>query len=127
MRGLGATAPGPTRPARGCRQPRPVADECQRLDAPRRNWVRNEKLHEWSRLVDDCYLLRKNLTGVDPATLWKRYIQLTEAEWAFRIAKDELAIRHVMEPEAERKTLLQRLGATLPRRLKRLDNPAPME
>jgi hypothetical protein len=36
-------------------------------------------------------------------------------------------LRHVMEPEAERKTLLQRLGATLPRRLKRLDNPAPME
>jgi len=30
------------------------------------------------------------LTETDPATLWKRYIQLTEAEWAFRISKDEL-------------------------------------
>ena len=37
-----------------------------------------------------CYILRSNLCDVDPVTLWKRYIQLTEAEWAFRIAKDEL-------------------------------------
>jgi hypothetical protein len=34
--------------------------------------------------------LRTNLTATDPAVLWKQYIQLTEAEWAFRIAKDEL-------------------------------------
>jgi hypothetical protein len=38
----------------------------------------------------------------DPATLWKRYIQLTEAEWAFRIAKDELAIRPVWHHGADR-------------------------
>jgi len=31
---------------------------------------------------EGCYLLRTNLTETDPATLWKRYIQLTEAEWA---------------------------------------------
>jgi hypothetical protein len=30
-------------------------------------WIRNEKFHEWSQLVDGCYLLRTNLTGVDPA------------------------------------------------------------
>ncbi|MBM4011190.1 MAG: hypothetical protein FJ286_07390 [Planctomycetes bacterium] len=65
-------------------------------------WVRNEKFHERSQLVDGCYLLRTNLTGVDPATLWKRYIQLTEAEWAFRIAKDELAIRPVWHQKEDR-------------------------
>ena len=43
--------------------------------------------------AEGCYLLRTNLTETDPAVLWKRYIQLTEAEWAFRITKDELAIR----------------------------------
>jgi len=33
---------------------------------------------------------RPRLTwAVDAATLWRRYIQLTEAEWAFRITKDE--------------------------------------
>jgi hypothetical protein len=34
--------------------------------------------------------------------------------------------RHVTEPEAEQKTLLQRLGLILPRRLKRLDSPEQM-
>ena len=35
-------------------------------------------------------------------------------------------LRHVTEPEAEHKTLLYRLGLTLPRRLKRFDSPAQM-
>jgi hypothetical protein len=34
--------------------------------------------------------------------LWKRYIQLTEAEWAFRIAKDELCIRPIWHQKADR-------------------------
>lgn len=50
---------------------------------------------EWASLSEGCYLLRTNLTETDPATLWKRYIQLTDAEWAFRITKDELRIRPI--------------------------------
>jgi len=46
--------------------------------------------------------LRTNLVETDPAVLWKRYIQLTEAEWAFRITKDELAIRPVWHHGADR-------------------------
>jgi len=49
-----------------------------------------------------CYLLRTNLTEVDPKTLWKRYIQLTEAEWAFRITKDELVIRPIWHHRSDR-------------------------
>ena len=45
---------------------------------------------------------RTNLTDVDPKTLWKRYIRLTEAEWAFRIAKDELVIRPIWHQKADR-------------------------
>ena len=162
-------------------------------------WRRNAKFGDWSQIADGCYLLRSNLVGVDAATLWKRYIQLTEAEWAFRITKDELEIRpiwhhkedrvkahilicflayamwktlagwsggaglgdaprtllgefakinsgdivlpgktrggvsktirlrHVTEPEEPQAVLLRRLGLTLPRRLKRLDDlAAPM-
>jgi transposase len=33
---------------------------------------------------------------------WKRYIPLTEAEWAFRIAKDELAIRPIWHQKEDR-------------------------
>jgi hypothetical protein len=62
----------------------------KRLDAPRGKqtleitWSRNARFADWAELSEGCYLLRSNLTDVDAATLWKRYIQLTEAEWAFR-------------------------------------------
>jgi len=65
-------------------------------------WQRNPRFADWSQLADGCYLLRSNLTGVDAATLWKRYIQLTEAEWAFRIAKDELEIRPIWHHKEDR-------------------------
>ena len=65
-------------------------------------WTRNARWSEWTALSEGCYLLRTNLTDTDPATLWKRYIQLTEAEWAFRISKDELEIRPIWHQKPER-------------------------
>jgi transposase len=65
-------------------------------------WSRNGRWCDWSAISEGCYLLRTNLTDTDPATLWKRYIQLTEAEWAFRITKDELAIRPIWHQKPER-------------------------
>ena len=65
-------------------------------------WTRNERWKEWSAISEGCYLLRTNLTETDPAVLWKRYIQLTEAEWAFRITKDELAIRPIWHHKQDR-------------------------
>ena len=63
---------------------------------------RNKQWGDWAQLSEGCYLLRTNLTNVDPKTLWKRYIQLTEAEWAFRITKDELVIRPIWHQKADR-------------------------
>lgn len=63
---------------------------------------RNKQWSDWAELSEGCYLLRTNLTDIDPETLWKRYIQLTEAEWAFRIAKDELVIRPIWHQKAGR-------------------------
>jgi hypothetical protein len=65
-------------------------------------WKRNGRWGEWAAVSEGCYLLRTNLVETDPAVLWKRYIQLTEAEWAFRITKDELAIRPVWHHGAGR-------------------------
>ena len=65
-------------------------------------WQASAKFGDWSQLADGCYLLRSNLTGVDAATLWKRYIQLTEAEWAFRITKDELDLRPIWHHKEDR-------------------------
>lgn len=80
----------------------------KKLDPPRGKqrleiaWRRQAKFADWSQLADGCYLLRSNLTGVDAATLWRRYIQLTEVEWAFRIAKDELVIRPIWHQKEDR-------------------------
>jgi transposase len=65
-------------------------------------WTRNRRWSDWAVLSEGCYLLRTNLTETDPATLWKRYIQLTEAEWAFRISKDELEIRPIWHQREDR-------------------------
>jgi len=66
------------------------------------SWKRDTSWSEWAALSEGCYLLRTNLTETDPATLWKRYIQLTEAEWAFRISKDELEIRPIWHHTEQR-------------------------
>jgi transposase len=66
------------------------------------SFKRNKRWSDWAELSEGCYLLRTNLTEVDPKTLWKRYIQLTEAEWAFRIAKDELVIRPIWHHRSDR-------------------------
>ena len=65
-------------------------------------YSRNSQWDDWAALSEGCYLLRTNLTDVDAQTLWKRYIQLTEAEWAFRITKDELVIRPIWHHKPER-------------------------
>jgi transposase len=65
-------------------------------------WTRNRRWSDWATLSEGCYLLRTNLNETDPATLWKRYIQLTEAEWAFRITKDELEIRPIWHQKEKR-------------------------
>ena len=65
-------------------------------------WSRNKRWHDWMAISEGCYLLRTNLTQSDPAALWKQYIQLTDAEWAFRIHKDELALRPIWHQKQDR-------------------------
>ena len=65
-------------------------------------WTREQRWAQWSSLSQGCYLLRTNVTETDPGILWKRYIQLTEAEWAFRITKDELEIRPIWHQKPDR-------------------------
>ena len=49
-----------------------------------------------------AYLLRSNMTGEDPATLWKYYMRLTEIEQAFKELKHDLAIRPIFHQREER-------------------------
>ena len=65
-------------------------------------WKCQQRWSDWAALSEGCYLLRTNLNETDPAILWKRYIQLTDAEWAFRITKDELEIRPIWHQKQDR-------------------------
>ena len=65
---------------------------------------------------DGHYLLRSNLTGEDPAVLWKRYVQLTQIESVFRSLKSELGIRpiyHQLEHRADAHVLIAFLAYSL--------------
>jgi hypothetical protein len=54
------------------------------------------------RKQEGQYLLRSNLTGEDPATLWKYYIQLVEVEQAFKTLKMDLSLRPIYHQKDER-------------------------
>ena len=62
-------------------------------------WTRNEQA---KRDLCGCYLLRTNVAETDPVKLWQQYIQLVDAEWAFRITKDELELRPVWHQHKDR-------------------------
>jgi transposase len=65
-------------------------------------WTKREDWREWSRLSEGCYMLRSNIRDWSPEDLWKAYIQLTEAEEAFRIHKSDLSIRPIWHQKEER-------------------------
>ena len=58
-------------------------------------WNQVEGWREWARSSEGCYLLRSNVTDWTPEELWRAYVQLTEAEAAFRVHKSDLQIRPV--------------------------------
>lgn len=66
------------------------------------SWQKNQAWRQWATLNEGCYLLRTNVTDWSAEDLWQAYIQLTEAEAAFRIHKSDLRIRPVWHQTEER-------------------------
>ncbi len=66
------------------------------------SWKKRDDWRDWSRLSEGCYMLRSNIHDWSPEELWKAYIQLTEAEDAFRIQKNDLKIRPIWHQKEER-------------------------
>jgi transposase len=52
--------------------------------------------------IKGAYLLRTNCTETDPVKLWRWYIQLTQAEAAFRTAKSDLGLRPIYHQKTDR-------------------------
>ena len=63
--------------------------------------LRRDRLRR-ARRREGRYLLRSNLTGEDPATLWRHYMQLCEVEQAFKELKHDLAVRPVFHQREDR-------------------------
>ena len=68
----------------------------------RLKWHAHAEWDEWANLSEGTYILRTNVHDWTDEELWKTYIQLTEAEAAFRIHKSDLAIRPIWHRKADR-------------------------
>jgi transposase len=62
----------------------------------------NAAFDDWAALSEGAYLLRSNIGDWTDQQLWKAYIQLTQAEAAFRIQKDQLNLRPIWHQREDR-------------------------
>jgi transposase len=65
-------------------------------------WKKIEDVRDWTTLSAGCYLLRTNVLDWTDEELWKTYMQLTEAEAAFKIHKTDLSIRPIWHQKEDR-------------------------
>src|SRR6266404_2306033 len=68
----------------------------------RLDWSARPEWDDWAHWSEGCYVLRTNVTDWSAEDLWRKYIQLTDVEAAFRIQKSELGIRPVWHQRADR-------------------------
>jgi len=79
-----------------------VVEDLTRASGLRLDWSVREEWDEWTLVSEGCYVLRTNVSDWTSDQLWQAYIQLTQAEAAFRIQKSDLAIRPVWHQKTER-------------------------
>jgi transposase len=79
-----------------------VEDDPDREGHLKLTWNSREEWSNWATLSEGAYLLRTNMNEKSPEKLWKTYIQLTDAEAAFRTIKSDLAIRPIYHQTEKR-------------------------
>ena len=79
-----------------------VAIESRDNGGAKLTWTKNDAHRKWATLTDGCYVLRSNVRDWTHEELWEAYIQLTEAELAFRIQKSDLRIRPIWHQKEDR-------------------------
>jgi transposase len=65
-------------------------------------WSVRPEWDDWARHSEGCYVLRTNISDWDAEQLWRTYIQLSQAEAAFRIHKSELSMRPIWHQREDR-------------------------
>jgi len=68
----------------------------------RLKWSARPEWDDWARHSEGCYVLRTNIHDWDVEQLWRTYVQLSEAEAAFRIHKSELSLRPIWHQREDR-------------------------
>src|SRR3990172_7865111 len=79
-----------------------LLDDANSAAGVRLHWSISTQWEDWARLSEGTYILRTNIDQWSPEELWKTYVQLAEAEAAFRIQKSDLAIRPIWHHKADR-------------------------
>lgn len=65
-------------------------------------WSTRPEWDDWAKLSEGTYILRSNIHEWTDQELWKTYIQLSEAEAAFRIHKSDLCVRPIWHHKQDR-------------------------
>jgi transposase len=65
-------------------------------------WSTRPEWDDWAKLSEGTYILRSNIHDWTDEQLWKTYIQLSEAEAAFRIQKSDLCVRPTWHHKQDR-------------------------
>jgi transposase len=65
-------------------------------------WSTRPEWDDWAKLTEGTYILRSNIHDWTDQELWKTYIQLSEAEAAFRIQKSDLCLRPIWHRKQDR-------------------------
>jgi transposase len=68
----------------------------------RLKWNIRAEWDDWAKLSEGTYILRSNIHHWTDQELWKTYIQLSEAEAAFRIQKSDLCLRPIWHHKQDR-------------------------
>lgn len=79
-----------------------LLDDETRPATLRLEWSARTEWDEWAHHSEGCYVLRTNVSDWTAEDLWRTYIQLTDAESAFRIQKSDLSIRPIWHQKTER-------------------------
>jgi transposase len=79
-----------------------LVDDPERKAGFRLEWSARSDWDEWARHSEGTYILRTNVNDWTPQELWRTYVQLTDAESAFRIQKSDLSLRPVWHQNPKR-------------------------
>lgn len=73
-----------------------------RVSTLRLTWTERRDWKQWAALTEGTYILRSNVADWNAEELWRTYVQLYQAEAAFRIHKSDLSMRPIWHQKAER-------------------------